>query len=160
MTPDSTRAIQPLPAGFGERVGLDLPAVLKDSTSRDNLILAAGDPVHIPEYDPIVTVVGSVNAPGPTAFEPGRDIDWYVGAAGGYAQNGDKKRAYVTQPDGKKQSVKRRFFFADDVPKPGPGAVVFVPAKTAEPPNNLPQTLGILASVLASLTTVIVVLKQ
>ena len=160
MTPDSTRAIQPLPAGFGERVGLDLPAVLKDSTSRDNLILAAGDSVHIPEYDPIVTVVGSVNAPGPTAFEPGRDIDWYVGAAGGYAQNGDKKRAYVTQPDGKKQSVKRRFFFADDVPKPGPGAVVFVPAKTAEPPNNLPQTLGILASVLASLTTVIVVLKQ
>jgi len=149
-----------LPAGFGERVGLDLPRVLKDSASRDNLILVAGDSINIPEYDPIVTVIGSVNAPGPTAYEPGHNLDWYVSAAGGYAQNGDKKRAYVTQPDGKRTAVKRRFFFADDVPQPRPGAVVFVPEKKAEQPSNLPQTLGILASVLASLTTVIVVLKQ
>ena len=157
---DPNRGVQPLPAGFGERVGLDLPRVLKDSTSRDNLILVAGDSVNIPEYDPIVTVIGSVNAPGPTAYEPGHNLDWYVSAAGGYAQNGDKKRAFVTQPDGKRTAVKRRFFFADDVPQPGPGAVVFVPEKKAEQPSNLPQTLGILASVLASLTTVIVVLKQ
>jgi polysaccharide biosynthesis/export protein len=158
--PDSNRGIQPLPAGFGERVGLDLPEVLKDSTSLDNLILVAGDSIHIPEYDPIVTVIGAVNAPGPTAFEPGRNLDWYVSAAGGYAQNGDNKRAFVTQPDGKRKAVKRRFFFADDVPMPGPGAVVFVPQKGPQAPSTLPATLGVLASVLAALTTVIVVLQR
>jgi len=158
---DPNRSVQPLPAGFGERVGLNLPGVLKDSTSRDNLILASGDSIHIPEYDPIVTVIGAVNSPGPVAFEPGNNLDWYVSSAGGYAQNGDGKRVYVAQPDGKKAAVKRRFFFSDDVPKPGPGAVVFVPERKAgEGTSNLPAVLGVLASALASLTTVIVVLRR
>ena len=81
-------------------------------------------------------------------------------AAGGYAQNGDRKRAFVTQPDGKREAVQRRFFFGDDVPTPRPGAVITVPErKVSEGPSNTPAVLGILASVLASLTTVIVVLK-
>jgi hypothetical protein len=66
----------------------------------------------------------------------------------------------VTQPDGKRKAVKRRFFFADDVPMPGPGAVVFVPQKGPQAPSTLPATLGVLASVLAALTTVIVVLQR
>ena len=138
-TADPNRAVQPLPAGFGERVGLDLPRVLGDSTSRDNLILAAGDSIHVPEYDPIVTVIGAMNSPGPVAFEPGKNLDWYVSAAGGYAQNGDRKRAYVTQPDGKKAAVKRRRLFPDDVPTPGPGAAILVPERKAgEGTSNLP----------------------
>jgi protein involved in polysaccharide export with SLBB domain len=158
---DPNRSVEPLPTGFGERVGLDLVRVLKDSSSPDNLMLATGDSIHIPEYDPIVTVLGAVNSPGPVSFTRDKNLDWYVDAAGGYAQNGDRKRAYLTQPDGKKQAVKRRFFFADDVPKPGPGAAIFVPArKASEGGGNTAAVLGVLASVLASLTTVIVVLKQ
>jgi len=158
---DPNRSVEPLPAGFGERVGLNLAGVLKDSASQDNLILATGDSIYIPEYDPIVTVLGAVNSPGPVAFAPGKNLDWYVDAAGGYAQNGDRKRVYLTQPDGKKQGVKRRFFFSDDVPKPGPGAAIFVPArKSSGGGTNTAAVLGVLASVLASLTTVIVVLKQ
>ena len=56
----------------------------------------------------------------PGRVRAGKNLDWYVSAAGGYAQNGDRKRAYVTQPDGKKAAVKRRFFFSDDVPDAGP----------------------------------------
>ena len=158
---DPNSSVEPLPAGFGERVGLNLAGVLKDSASQDNLILATGDSIYIPEYDPIVTVLGAVNSPGPVAFSPGKNLDWYVSGAGGYAVNGDRKRVYLTQPDGKKQAVKRRFFFSDDVPTPGPGAAIFVPQrKAAEGSGNTAAVLGVLASVLASLTTVIVVIKR
>jgi hypothetical protein len=157
---DPKTPIQPLPPGFAARVGIDLPTVLKEPGFRDNIILATGDSIFIPEFNPLVQVQGSVNAAGPVAYTPGRNLDWYVQAAGGYAQNGDRKRAFVTQPDGKREAVQRRFFFSDDVPTPRPGAVITVPErKGGEGPSNLGPVLGILASLLASLTTVIVVLK-
>ncbi len=159
--PDPKIPIQPLPPGFAARVGVDLPTVLKDPKFRDNLILTAGDSIFIPEFNPLVQVQGAVNAPGPVAYTPGRNLDWYVGAAGGYGEKSDRGRAFLTQPDGKRQAVHRRFFFSDDVPTPRAGAVITVPErKGSPPPGNTGAVLGILASVLASLTTVIVVLKQ
>jgi polysaccharide export outer membrane protein len=153
--------IQPLPPGFAARVGIDLPMALKDSAFRDNIILATGDSIFIPEFNPLVQVQGAVNAAGPVAFTPGRNLDWYVAAAGGYAEKGDRGRAFVTQPDGKRQAVHRRFFFGDDIPTPGPGAVITVPErKSSPPPSNTVAVLGVLASVFASLTTVIVVLRH
>ncbi len=152
--------IQPLPPGFAARVGIDLPMALKDSAFRDNIILATGDSIFIPEFNPLVQVQGAVNAAGPVAFTPGRNLDWYVAAAGGLAEKGDRGRAFVTQPDGKREAVKRRFFFKDDIPTPGPGAVITVPERRGSTPsNNTAAVLGVLASVFASLTTVIVVLK-
>jgi polysaccharide export outer membrane protein len=152
--------IQPLPPGFAARVGIDLPTVLKEPGFRDNIILASGDSIYIPEFNPLVQVQGTVNAPGPVAYTPGENLDWYVQAAGGYGETGDRSRAFVTQPDGKREAVRRRFFFSDDVPMPRPGAVITVPErKASSAPNNTGAILGVLASVLASLTTVIVVLK-
>ena len=143
------------------RVGVDLPTVIKSPQFRDNLILAAGDSIFIPEFNPLVRVQGGVNAPGPVAYTPGKNLDWYVGAAGGYSEKSDRRRAFLTQPDGKRQTVHRRFFFSDDVPQPHAGAVITVPErKGGSPPSNTGAVLGVLASVLASLTTVIVVLRR
>jgi hypothetical protein len=104
---------------------------------------------------------GAVNSPGPVAFTPGKNLDWYVRAVGGYSENADKKRAYLTQPDGHKQSVSRRFLLADDVPEPRPGGQIFVPTRSpSEPSQNTAQILGVVASVIASLTTIVVVATQ
>jgi polysaccharide export outer membrane protein len=150
-----------LPRGYVERVGIDLPKVLKDEDSRDNLILAGGDSIHIPEYNPIVMVQGSVNSPGAVPYSPGKSLDWYVDAAGGYTQLSDTKHTYVTQPNGKRQGVKRRVVLADNVPKPQPGAVVFVPAKRIqEQPSNVAGVIGTVAQLVAALVTVIVVARQ
>ena len=74
---------------------------------------------------------------------------------------GDNKRAYVTQPNGKREGVKRRAIFADDVPKPKSGAVVFVPTKVVqEQPSNAPSYLGSLAQLLGVLVTIIVVARN
>jgi hypothetical protein len=95
------------------------------------------------------------------AYQPGKSIDWYVRAAGGYAKNGDKLRAFVTQPNGRKQSVNRKFLLPDDNPYPLPGAVVDVPIRDpAQGGTSVLAVLGTAAQLLASLVTVIVVARQ
>jgi protein involved in polysaccharide export with SLBB domain len=148
--------------GAPERVGINLPQVLKDPKSRDNIILASGDSIYIPEFNSIVLVQGGVNSPGPVSYEPGRNLDWYVDAAGGYSQNGDDHRPYVTQPNGTRQGVKRRSILADRVPHPQPGAVVFVPTRTAQEQaaSNITGILSTAAQLLGALVTIIVVAKR
>jgi polysaccharide export outer membrane protein len=150
-----------LPRGFIERVGLDLPKVLKDRKFRDNIILAAGDSIHIPEYNPIVMVEGAVNSPGAVPYTPGKSLDWYVNAAGGYTQVSDKKHAYVTQPNGKRETVTRRVILADGVPKPKSGAVIYVPAKLVqEQPSNVAGVISTVAGLVSALVTLVVVAQQ
>ena len=149
-----------LPRGFRERVGIDLPRALKKRKAPDNVILAAGDSINIPEYNPVVIVDGAVNSPGPVVYTPGKSLDWYVNAAGGYAQNGDERRAYLTQPDGKREAVKRRAVLADNVPKPKSGAMVFVPVRRVqEQPSNLAGVLSVAAQVLSAIVTIVVVTR-
>src|SRR3989441_343566 len=50
-------------AGAG-RLGIDLPRGLKDRGHRDNVVLAAGDSIDIPAYEPTVRVEGAINSPG------------------------------------------------------------------------------------------------
>jgi protein involved in polysaccharide export with SLBB domain len=160
---DPTRAARrdSVPRGLAERVGIDLPRVLKDRKYRDNVILTGGDSIVIPEYNPIVMVQGAVNAPGPVAYSPGKNLDWYVDAAGGYTQQSDRGHPYVTQPNGERQGVKRRAVFADRVPAPKPGAVVFVATRTAqEPTSNLAGVLSTAAQLLGALVTIIVVARR
>jgi polysaccharide export outer membrane protein len=150
-----------LPHGYTERVGIDLPKVVKDSKFRDNIILAAGDSIHIPEYNPIVMVEGTVNSPGAVSYTQGKSLDWYVEAAGGYTQLSDREHAYLTQPNGKREAVKRRVVLADGVPKPQSGAVIYVPAKRIqEQPNNVVGVISTVAQVLTALVTVILVAKR
>src|SRR5215213_6803434 len=149
-----------LPRGYNERVGIDLPKVLKEADARDNVILAGGDSIHIPEYNPIIMVQGAVNSPGAVPYTPGKSLDWYVDAAGGYTQLSDSKHAYVTQPNGKREAVKRRVILADGVPRPKSGAVVFVPAKVVQDqPSNVTGVIATFAQVLTALVTVIIVAR-
>jgi polysaccharide export outer membrane protein len=147
--------------GLPERVGINLPRVLENPKFRDNIILAGGDSIHIPEYNPIVLVQGAVNSPGAVAYTPGKNLDWYVDQAGGYTQAGDARHPYVTQPGGTREGVKRKQIFADRVPHPKAGAVVFVPTLTAaEPSSNLTAILGTAAQLLGALVTIIVVARN
>ena len=141
-----------------ERVGIDLAKVIDDPGFRDNIVLVGGDSIHIPEFDPVVMVRGAVNSPGPVAYEPGKNLDWYVDRAGGYTQTGDQGHAYVTQPNGEREGVKRKALLADRVPKPKPGAAIYVPSKIIqEGPSTLPGVLATAAQVLGVITTIIIV---
>jgi len=141
------------------RVGLDLPRALRDARAVDNLVLQDGDSIHISRYSGVVTVTGAVNAPMAVAYLPGANIDYYMRAAGGPNRAGDASRAYVTNASGHVETVRRRTFGPDDVPRPGPGSHVVVPEK---PPSDgsWAKNLPVVASIIASLVTLAAVLVR
>lgn len=148
-------------AGEPSRIGVDLPAVLDDPVHRDNLLLTSGDSVSIPEYNPIVRVTGAVHAPTGVTHQPGRPLPHYVAAAGGFVRQADRSRAYVVQPNGKVESVRRRWFILPDgQPQPEPGAVIIVPMREEGERRSTGEVTSFftgLASILASTVAIIVV---
>ncbi len=145
------------------RIGVDLPAVLKDAKEQDNIILFDGDSITIPRYDAVVRVDGAVNSPTALPYVRGRDMQYYIRAAGGGRLDADLPRTYVTQPNGRVDAVSRRFLLPDGQPTPRPGAVVTVPKRDrTERQDNLAartqiaSIIGTFAAVLASLATIII----
>ncbi|HET7553139.1 MAG TPA: SLBB domain-containing protein [Gemmatimonadaceae bacterium] len=142
------------------RIGVDLARVMEDDSFRDNLILQDGDSLYIPAYTGVVNVGGAVNSPVAVAYVPGQNLDYYVSAAGGASRAADTKRAYVRQPNGKVESVHRRFLLPDGVPQPGPGSTVFVPEKDMNAKSGFAQSMPVVASVLGSLVAVVALLMR
>ncbi|MGK2935368.1 MAG: SLBB domain-containing protein, partial [Gemmatimonadaceae bacterium] len=151
------------PADGVGRIGIELPRVLRNPNERDNLILQHGDHITIPRYSGVVHVTGAVNSPIAVAYVPGRDLPWYVRAAGGPAVRADLGRAYVTQPNGKVESAVKRRFMPDTHPNPRPGGVVFVPERDPTERDSLTvftSAFGTIATALGSLVAIIAVLSR
>jgi protein involved in polysaccharide export with SLBB domain len=142
------------------RIGVDLPRALEDPAYHDNLILIGGDSVHIPEYNPVVQVRGAVNAPVAVTWVRGKDVDFYVQAAGGYTERADKGRAFVTQPSGKLESVKRRVILPDSKPQPLAGGVIQVPERSPKTGPGTLAVVGSIATILTAFATVLIAAKQ
>ena len=145
------------------RIGVDLPKVLRDSRDQDNIILFDGDSISIPRYDAVVRVVGAVNAPTALPYVRGRDMQYYIRAAGGGRLDADLARTFVTQPNGRVDAVSRRFLFPDGQPTPRAGAVVTVPQRdrterqdTLIARTQIAQIIATFAAVIASLATIII----
>lgn len=145
----------------GGRIGLDLPLALEDPNYRDNLILSGGDSVYIPEYIPVVYVAGAVNAPMSVTLVPGKNLNYYISAAGGFKRDADKNRAYVIQPNGKVESIAKHWWFLpDSKPEPLAGGTVFVPERDPTDRRDWVGLAGSIAQILASLTAIVVVVVR
>jgi protein involved in polysaccharide export with SLBB domain len=142
------------------RIGLDLATALRDPGSRDNIILEDGDEITILRYNPVVRVQGAVNAPANVTFVPGRDLYYYIRAAGGGSRVADEGRAFVTQPSGKLESVRNRTLLPDAVPKPQAGAVVTVPERDPSDKKDYLAIAGAVSSILATLVAVLVAITR
>lgn len=138
------------------RIGIELPDVLHDDRSPDNLPLQDGDSLYIPRLNPVVNVQGAVNSPVSVTYTPGRSIDFYIRSAGGPSRRADADRAYVTQPNGKVESRTPHFLLPDGVPKPMAGSTIFVPERDAADRGlDVATIVGTLSSVLAALATLV-----
>jgi polysaccharide biosynthesis/export protein len=141
------------------RIGLDLADALRNPNSRENLVLEDGDEITILRYNPVVRVQGAVNAPANVTYVPGRDLYYYIRAAGGGSRLADERRAYVTQPSGKLESVRTRRFFPDAVPRPQAGSVVIVPDRDPNDRTDYLAIAGAASSILASLVAIVLALR-
>ncbi|MES2179203.1 MAG: SLBB domain-containing protein [Gemmatimonadota bacterium] len=142
------------------RVGVDLSAALRSRESSDNLILRDGDNITVPAFNSVVTIRGAVNQPSTVAYVRGMGIDYYIGAAGGAAKNGDDGRAYVAQPSGKLESVRRHFLRPTSMPRPKPGSVVTVPELDPSDKKDFVALAGSVAQIIAGTVAIIVALRR
>jgi hypothetical protein len=137
------------------RIDLDLVAALDDPTGDDNVMLQAGDSLHIPEYSPTVVVTGAVNSPVTVMYRPGEGLDYYIANAGGYSHDADKGRVSVRYANGSART-RSRFLFFSSYPDPGPGSVVSVPVEPPGGGTNWPTILGPLLSGIGSVAALII----
>jgi len=143
------------------RIGIELPDVLRNPRSLDNLPLQDGDSLFIPRYSAVVAVQGAVNSPVSVTYAPGKSIEYYIRAAGGPSLKADLGRAYVTQPNGKAETRQARFLLPDGVPTPKPGSTVFVPEHDASyRPADLLANVGAIAQIGATLLTLVIALRR
>jgi polysaccharide export outer membrane protein len=144
--------------GVGQ-LDVDLPRALGKPGSAQDIALRPGDRITIPEYQPSVRIDGAVNSPGSVLWEAGKGLDYYLGAAGGVAQNGDRGRTSVRHANGKTETQQGGFlFFAGHAPAPTPGSVVSVPTKPDRPPRDNLSFIATIAAMLASTATVLIAL--
>jgi polysaccharide export outer membrane protein len=154
----SAGAVFTRPQGGVGRIGFDLARALQDTTFRDNLVMAPNDTLYVPPYRSVVDVRGAVHSPIGVAYSPGKNINYYIDAAGGETFNADKARAYVQQPNGVVHPYSARFLFIPDgKPDPLPGAVVFVPQKDPNDRKDWTAIVGSVAQVLTSLVAVVAI---
>jgi protein involved in polysaccharide export with SLBB domain len=142
------------------RVGVELSQALRRYDSSDNLILRDGDYITIPAYNAVVTIKGAVNMPSTVAYVPGRSLEYYVSAAGGATATGDEGRAFVIQPSGKLESVRRRLLIPSAMPEPRPGSIVTVPEKDPNDKKDYTAIAGSIAQILGATVAIVALVKR
>ena len=141
------------------RIDLDLPTAITNPDDVENIVLHAGDSLHIPAYSPTVVVQGAVNSRVTVLYREGQSFDHYVAAAGGFRNDADKGRTSVRFASGLTRT-RSKFLFWSSYPEPGPGSTISVPAKD---PSDRLDTRGLITDIVAiagSVATMIVVVTR
>jgi protein involved in polysaccharide export with SLBB domain len=104
-------------------VACDFYDLFVKNDESQNVILEDGDLITIPSNPKSVFVFGQVKNPGYINFSEGKDIEWYIERAGGFAPKADKKRARIIRGKNKvwiEQEKDVKVFAGDEiyVPKP------------------------------------------
>lgn len=143
--------------GASGRIDLDLPEALANPSGDDNIVLQPGDSLHIPTYNPTVTVGGAVNTQTSVLYREGQDFDYYIAAAGGLRYDADKGRSSVRYANGLART-RSKFLFWSSYPTPGPGSIINVPTEDPNTGVDVVQLTTSLVSVLGTLTTLVIVI--
>jgi polysaccharide export outer membrane protein len=142
------------------RIDVSLPRAMSDQQSQDNLVMMDGDSINVPQYSPVVRVSGAVNSPASITYQPGRDLNYYIDAAGGTLPTGNRAGSYVVQPNGTREVYRQHWGpLPDAVPEPAAGAEIVVPIKV-EDHSDWTTTLVPLAQALTALATFIYVISR
>jgi protein involved in polysaccharide export with SLBB domain len=141
------------------RINVQLDRALRDTASRYNIFLQPGDSIHVPEYQPSIKVSGAVNSPGSVLWERGKDLDYYVSAAGGPSYRADKGRVSVRYANGEVRTRHKTLLFSSD-PTPRPGSEVFVPVRDTTQHTNTVALVGGIAQIVGSTIALIYIIRH
>ena len=122
---------------------------------RFDIPLVAGDEIFIPKRPGIVTVDGSVNAPGALKYQKGWSLGDYVGAAGGFSRDADKGAITVYYPNGTARF--KGWLFSPSIKE---GSRIVVSKKEEKAGVDWTEFLKETTSIAASLATVVFIVSR
>ncbi len=142
------------------RLNVNLPVAMAKPGSKEDLLLRGGDQIWVTQYQPSVRIEGAVLSPGSVLWEKGKNLNYYIDAAGGATPEGNPGRAAVRQSNGQTLAKRGGFLVIGGTnPKPNPGATVYVPLKEVKPPRDNTGTWLAIASIIASTATIVIALQ-
>lgn len=136
-------------------IAINLKQALQNNNSSENLQLEDGDILTIERATNLVKVGGEVYFPTVVAYQPNKNLKYYVQQAGNFMPHARKTGALVIHPNGKVASVKH-FLFFKFYPEVTPRSEIFVPKKEKDNRTKITtaewalivSALGIVANVI------------
>ena len=143
------------------RIGIDLEQIMRNRGSAEDLFVREGDVIRIPEALQTVGVVGAVMQPVEVRYQPGKNLNYYINRAGGYAENARSKRGYVVYANGDVDRKKRYLFgLIKNNPPIEPGAQIIIPPKEEQQKLSTGEIISISASVVSMTTTLLIAIDR
>ena len=150
ITEDITREFDKIP--------LDLPKILAQPGSVEDLVVRSKDEIFIPKFDGEVKISGAVLLATQVPYQQKNNLKDYINEAGGFSGDAWRKKAYVVYANGKAATTTHILFFKF-YPKLMPGSELVVPKKPEKKGTNAGEMIGI-ASALASLAGVVIAILK
>ncbi|NOZ61281.1 MAG: hypothetical protein GXO74_06335 [Calditrichaeota bacterium] len=132
------------------RIVVDFYKLCIKGDMRENVTLKDGDVINVPETPDVVYVTGRVSRPGGVLYEPGKDIKYYLGKAGGVTWDAKKRSIKVTKVSGE-------IIDDEDVKRLDPGDIIWVPRR---PDRDWWEIFRQTIAVVAQVATVYIVVQQ
>jgi protein involved in polysaccharide export with SLBB domain len=127
----------------------------------DDLVLRAGDQILIPEFDPTVSVRGSVTFETRAVFESGMGVSEYIQQAGGSLDDANLNRVSVEYANGRRATTKKFLWLIRQHPRVEPGSTILVPAKApSQGDAGLAQLLNRTVTLATTVLTLLVLSDQ
>ncbi|TRU02524.1 MAG: sugar transporter [Microcystis aeruginosa Ma_AC_P_19900807_S300] len=140
------------------RVPLDIPSIMNNPGSIEDLQLRVNDELVIPKFDGQIKISGSVLLETQVPYNPKNSFKDYIGSAGGYSGDSWIKNSYVVYANGKAATIKR-FLFFKSYPKIMPGSEIVVPKRPEKKALSTGEIIGI-SSAMASLAGVVIAILR
>jgi len=145
-----TLDLEQIRVGETYSVGVELDKALDRPGSEYDLILREGDRIFVPEQLSTVRISGAVMYPNTAIYVPGKGVEHYINAAGGYGARARRSRVYIVYMNGRVQK-------AGAGGKVEPGCEIIVPERPERQGMTAGEILGISSSA-TSLATVMITL--
>jgi protein involved in polysaccharide export with SLBB domain len=134
-------------------VGIELDKAVANPGSEYDLVLREGDVINVPKLNNTVKINGAVMMPNTVGYLKGKDVDYYLDQAGGYALNAKKSKKFVIYMNGQVARIK-----GSDKTKIEPGCEIIVPTRSNKK-TSVGEILGYTSS-FASLATMFATLTN
>lgn len=136
-------------------VGIELDKAVAQPGSEYDLVLREGDVISVPKLNNTVKINGAVMVPNTVGYLSGKNVNYYLDQAGGYALNAKKSKKFVIYMNGQVARVKGR-----DKNKIEPGCEIIVPTKKDKKTNvgeilGYASSFGSLATMFATITNLL-----